>query len=176
MTELMQALRHLGNKKGLDVVLVAHTQVKTHNDPVENAMYDRWIMRVNDKFGAVIKDLSDNVFFATYKVHTQKEKGKDKSKAFSEGERILRTQWRAGFDAKNRLDLPFEIPLSYEALKAAIDQSNPPSLDELQAEIKELMSGVDKELSEKVKAAIKDAGQDVTKLIPIRERLKQLKN
>ncbi len=68
---------------------------------------------------ALIRDLSDNVLFATYKVFTNEEKGR--TRAYGDGQRVIFTQWRPCADAKNRLDLPFELPLSYDAFIDAIN-------------------------------------------------------
>jgi hypothetical protein len=113
MREIMIDIQKLRDSKDITTILVAHTQVKNISDPATNQNYDRVIMRCNDKMAAIVRDLSDNVFYATYKVFMNKESGK--MKAYGDGQRVIYTQWRPGFDAKNRLELPLEMPLSYDA-------------------------------------------------------------
>jgi hypothetical protein len=173
MREVMTSLRALNEKKNITVILIGHSQVKTHNDPAENAAYDRYVMRVNDKMGAVIRDLSDNVFFACHKVSTFNDKGK--IRAISDGERVIKTEWRASADAKNRLNLPFEIPLSYEAFSLAIESTKPKSVESLREEINEMVRGLDQETKPKAVEAVKKA-QTVEELLAIKNRISVLIN
>jgi len=166
MREIMGEVRLLQNK-GITTILVAHTQIKTHADPATNQSYDRVIMRCNDKMAALIRDLADNVFYCSYKVFTTTEN--NKTKAFGDGQRVMFTQWRPGFDAKNRLDLPLEIPLSYEAFVEAC--SNKPDTDSLLSEIKEMSSGLDESLKTKVKEQTEMHKANAEKLKEIKNRL-----
>lgn len=139
---VMTVLRKITETRGATVILIGHSQQKQFSDPSENTTFDRYTMRVNDKMGSVIRDLSDNVFFACHKVYTTKENGK--TKAFSEGERVMKTEWRAAFDAKNRMSLPFELPLSYDAfMKASLGEGK--SVDELRIDAEELAKAVKEE-------------------------------
>lgn len=63
----------------ISTVLVGHTQTKNKADPISNTSYDRVIMRCNDKMGAVVRDLADNVLYVTHKVLTVTEKNKTKA-------------------------------------------------------------------------------------------------
>lgn len=161
-------------EKGIDVFLLAHTQVKTYSDPTNSAQYDRYVMRCNDKVASIIKDLSDNVFFATYKVYvTEAESGK--TKAVGDGQRVMFTEWRPAFDAKNRQSLPFELPLSYDAYKTASLSKYAPSAQELEESIGQMLPAIkDGALAEKVHMSVKDAKGDVTKLVAIKARLQTL--
>jgi hypothetical protein len=166
MRELFADFEEL-KAKGITIILVAHTQVKQHNDPVNNQSYDRVIMRCNDKMAAIIRDLSDNVFYATYKVLTTKEKGK--TKAFGDGQRVMYTQWRPGFDAKNRLELPLEIPLSFESFIELCDSDS--KKEDLITDINEMSTNVDEKLRETVKQQVEKFKDNPTKLKEIKNRL-----
>lgn len=156
-------------EKGITIILVAHTQTKSHSDPVTNQTYDRIVMRANDKMAALIRDLSDNVFFATYKIFTTKEKGK--TKAFGDGQRIMFTQWRSGFDAKNRLDLPLELPLSYDAFIEACGQAVTEPADDVVSDIMEMSEKLDDKLKATVKEQLKKYKNNQAKLREIKNRL-----
>lgn len=172
MREIMGSLRKLTDKD-ITVILVGHSQVKTHNDPAENTSFDRHVMRVNDKMGAVIRDLSDNVFFACHKVNTYKDQGK--VRAISDGERVLRTEWRASFDAKSRMNLPFEIPLSYHAFIAASESNKPKSLEDLRSEVEQMIAGLDAETKPKAQTAL-DKAKTIEELISIKNRISTIIN
>jgi hypothetical protein len=143
MREVMSDLRKLAEVKGMNVVLLGHSQQKTFTDPVANVQYDRYTMRVNDKMGSIIKDLADNIFFITYRVYTSTEQGK--TQAFSTDDRVLKTTWTAAYDAGNRSDLPPEVVLrkgsAYQDLQQAIQKAKVTgkSADQLREEIHQLM-------------------------------------
>lgn len=168
MREIMLSFRDL-QSKGMTIVLVAHTQVKTHTDPATNQTYDRVIMRCNDKMAALIRDLSDNVFYATYKVFTIEKN--NKTKAFGDGQRIMFTQWRPGFDAKNRLELPLELPLSYDAFAEACNLQPEANVDTLVSEINAMSEKLDEAMKTSVKEMLKKFKGNATKLKEVKTRL-----
>ena len=169
MREIMKDLQVL-QRMDITSVLVAHTQTKTITDPGSNQTYDRVIMRCNDKMAAIIRDLSDNVFYATYKVFTTEQKGK--TKAFGDGQRVMFCQWRPGFDAKNRLELPLEIPLSYDAFIEACGQTSDDGSAVID-DILEMVSKVDDKLKETVLGQVEKFKGNVTKLKEVKNRLQK---
>jgi hypothetical protein len=168
MREIMIELREL-QSKGITSILIAHTQVKSHSDPATNQTYDRVIMRCNDKMAALIRDLSDNVFYATYKVFVTTEN--KKTKAFGDGQRVMYTQWRPGFDAKNRLDLPLEIPLSYDAFQEVCSKKPEANPESIIADIQQMSENLDADLKKTVKEQVEKYKQNPIKLKEIKNRL-----
>jgi hypothetical protein len=168
MGEIMRDLGKL-KAKGITSILVAHTQVKAHTDPTTNQTYDRVIMRANDRFAAVIRDLADNIFFATYKVFTTKDG--NKTKAFGDGQRVMYTQWRAGFDAKNRLELPLELPLSYDAFMEACGEQSEANADTLVEDINAMAEKLDDKLKATVAEQLKKFKDNPIKLKEVKNRL-----
>ena len=169
MTELMHLFRRLTEEKQITVVLIGHSQVRPQNDPAGNVTYDRYIMRCGDKMASVIRDLADNVFFITHKVFTVKENGK--TKAFSDGQRIIYTAWRNAWDAKNRLDLPLELPLSYDALAEAIDAKPEANATALVSDIEAMSEKLDEKLKSAVKAQLVKFKNNPDKLKEIKNKL-----
>lgn len=171
MREVMTLFRKMVDLHKVEVIFVAHSQVVKFNDP-DGSSFDRYTMRVNDHMGAVVRDLSHNVFFACHKVHTTKDG--HKIKGLSDGERILKTEWRASFDAKSRIEgLPFEIPLSYAALRKAIETAKPKSAEELKNDIKQMSEGLDEETRSKVLEALQRA-TTVEELMAYKNRVQTL--
>jgi hypothetical protein len=173
MREIMMELHKL-KAKGITVILVGHTQVKSKTDPVSNETYDRVIMRCNDKMASLIRDLADNVFYAAHKVVTAEKNGK--TRAYSDGQRVLYTQFRAGFDSKNRLDLPFELPLSYDAFVEACATTSPEAIGTLLQEIKDMAEGVDAKLKTSVQEMLAKYSTNPIKLREVRTRLMKYAN
>ena len=96
---LVAKTKELQTKKGMEVIYVAHTQVKPFTDPHLNATYDRNVLQCGDKFSHILVSSADNVFFCKYNVSVVTEKGKSKSKSFGDGSRIMFTEQRPSFDA-----------------------------------------------------------------------------
>ena len=109
--EGMDALR----AKGMGVVLIAHSQIKTHKDP-ETESYDRHLPRLHKTASSLVQEWCDEVFFATYKVfvkEVEKSYGQSRKQGFGTGDRVIRTTERPSHQAKNRLNMPDEIELNW---------------------------------------------------------------
>lgn len=121
--KLAVALDALRARRRVNVVVIAHTVVKTFKDP-EGPDYDRYMLAMNDKAGRMWTGWADCVLFANHEVRvTQRQGAKvtEKGKARDEvPDRKLYTTPRAAFDAKNRYTLPDDMPLSWEDFSAAI--------------------------------------------------------
>jgi hypothetical protein len=102
-------------KKGIAPVLLAHSEIKTINDPIVDA-YDKYILRLHRHPAAMITQWADNIFFGTHKtvVTKQGEGFNQTAKGIGQGERIIYTEERPAFTAKSRMDLPFEIEIPKE--------------------------------------------------------------
>lgn len=171
--ELVTALSKLREK--MNVILIAHSQVKTFNDPSQPAPYDRYQLKLNDKAAALWREFVDFVGFANYEVYTKVNKGEKKAKAFGDGRRILYTERRPSFDAKNRLGLPFEIALDFNAFQSACDTSKVDDLELVLANISDLAGlVVVPGTKEAILKAVSDAGRDKAKLDLILNRVRVL--
>ena len=107
--EYITAIRALA-RSGLYVVQILHSEVKQHNDPVVDP-YDRYRPKLQKRACDIIIEKSDALLFIHRKPvikQVDKSFGKKESKAdgMSGSERIVYTDERAGFLAKNRLNMP----------------------------------------------------------------------
>jgi hypothetical protein len=112
--------------KGINVVTLSHSIVKRFDDP-ESDGWDRYILKLHEKAGGLVKERADAVLFAKYET-VQKKKGngdKAKVRALTTGARFLYTQKTGAYDAKNRYDLPPELPLDWNELWGAIKAHKP---------------------------------------------------
>jgi len=115
--QFIDGLTALRNDKGMMVVLLAHSKIERFENP-ETESYDRYAPRLHKHASAVIQEWCDEVLFAGYKVLTKTtDEGfnKKKSRGIGTGERIIRTTERPSHVAKNRLNLPDELPLEWSA-------------------------------------------------------------
>jgi len=113
--EFLTGLDALRNDRGMTIVLLAHTRIERFENP-ETETYDRYVPRLHKHASALIQEWCDEVLFATYKVHTKVNDegfGRKKAKGIGTGERIIRTTERPAHVAKNRLNLPDELPLNW---------------------------------------------------------------
>ena len=112
---VLEGLDALRNDRGMEVILIAHATIEKFADP-ENEAYDRYAPKLHKHASPLVQEWCDEVLFATHKVHTTKtDEGFNKTRTRGVGasERVVRTTYRPAHVAKNRLNLPDELPLDY---------------------------------------------------------------
>jgi len=109
--EYIGALNYLRDEKNMTVIQTAHANIKKFDNP-ETESYDRYEIKLHKSASALLLEHSDIVMFANFYVGITKESSgfKDRKRAVGSGERILYTEERPAAIAKNRYDLPPEIP------------------------------------------------------------------
>lgn len=112
--EYLQAINWLRDEKAMGVIHIAHHQIKTFNNP-ETEPYDRYEVKLHKGASGLVREHSDCVLFANYKVATTESgKGFNKvTRATGSGTRRLYTQERPAFQAKSRYDLPDSLTLDW---------------------------------------------------------------
>jgi len=172
--DLMGRISKLRDEKKMGFIGIGHSMVKPFNDPSQNATYDRYQLSLNDKASAKWREFVDCVFFVNYEVYTKTD-DKKKTRAYGDGVRVMHTERRPGFDAKNRYGLPETLPLSYDAYAEARLNGEPQGHEQIMKDILVLLEQVtDKELKVKVSEAIEKAGKNSLKLSSCRDRLRTL--
>lgn len=176
MEKIMQKFQQIRDEKGMFVLIVGHSQVKTFTDPATNQAYDRYIMRANDKLASVVKDLSDTVLFVKQQVYTEKSKtNANKAKASSTGERVICTTWSHAHDAKTRYSLPSEISYTLENKTQVVEMLKGISVEDVVKEITELKKLVtDSSKLPAIEKAIETAGTNRETLTAIKVRLLEI--
>lgn len=107
---------------GMNIVLTAHSIIRKFELPEETGAYDRYELKLGNKAGnqcaALAKEWADMVLFANYKeiVITSK----DGKKKVSGGQRVMHTLHNPCWDAKNRHNLPEELPFDYAQIARCI--------------------------------------------------------
>lgn len=171
--EFMLSLRQLVEEK-MDVIITAHSQKKNFSDPISNTEWTRYELQCDVKLAQILLSASDNVFFLKQEVNTVTDNQTNKTKASSDGNRLIMTSWRPAFDAKNRLNLPCELPLDYEALCQAIKDGKLGSSPELISRIKEITSKSSEQIKKIAEVKINDCAGDVACLQRLKLKMEEM--
>lgn len=97
-------------EKGMAIILIAHSEIKQF-DPPDADSYSRYQLKLHKDAGAKLIEWADAVLFANYRVYATKE-----GKGVGSGERVVYTEERPAWLAKNRYGLPLEIPLDFDTI------------------------------------------------------------
>ncbi|MGF9564129.1 ATP-binding protein [Neorhizobium sp. BT27B] len=109
--ELMSAVSALA-KRGICVVMLAHPEIVRFDSPVTDP-YSRYTIKLHKRANALVREKSDIVAFANYRVSIkEKEVARQVKVSHAEGgkERQIHLVEGAGFVAKNRFNMPDVLP------------------------------------------------------------------
>lgn len=113
--EVIEGFSALREEKGMAMIAIAHSQVRTFHDP-ERESYDRYVIKLHERAAGMWREAVDAILFANYRVSISKD-GKEKDRnARVRGtgghQRAVFCEQRAAFLAKNRYGLPADINFS----------------------------------------------------------------
>lgn len=98
----------------MDVLILAHAELKKFEQPNEQAAYDRYSLKLSKKGSAILKEYPDALLFTNYKtIVTNNEQGVAKANG---QKRMMYTTHHASWDAKNRFGLKDELPLDAKSI------------------------------------------------------------
>jgi hypothetical protein len=169
--QLTAALERLRATRRMDVLLLAHSWIKNFKNP-GGEDFDRFEMKLHKGASAHWREWCDAVMFADHDVTTYEDDRK-RVKGIGSGARILRTQHHAAWDAKNRYDLPPELPLDWEAFAEAAAAHRPDDPERLRSQIERALEQVEgnEKLCERVRNALENAGDNAGELARILNKL-----
>ena len=181
-----KSLSELRKTKQMNIILIVHSEIKEFNDPLPEggtAKYDRFQIKLQNKISSHVKEFSENVLFLNYEIYVKKDKRDTKHSAYGDGKRVLYTERRPAFDAKNRYDLPFnielpkEIPWNAYALAREAGRAKLEDPTVLREKIKALLeSNEDQTFTNAVCTSVTNAGGDARRLFKILQRLETHQN
>lgn len=122
--QVYEGLTALRDQRGMTVIMTAHSQIVHIEDPTQPA-YDAHGLKLHKRAAALAEEFSDIILFCAYRTMTHSEDlgfGNKRTRAVTTGERIMYAQGTPAFTAKNRHHLPTSLPLSWDALVAAMQQ------------------------------------------------------
>lgn len=173
--DVRDRLKYLRDSRGMNVILLGHVMTKTKTDPIQALTYDAHQPNLHAKAQSLFVDWAQCCFFATYVTSPIKDGNSEKVFALGSGKRKLLCEERPGVYAKNRYNMPYEVPFEFSVFLKHYEDfyaGKEPSVDELKSSIAGLLTTKDEALKPKVMAAVEKAGQDQKKLKDILERLK----
>jgi hypothetical protein len=130
---VLNDLDTLRKRRGMAVIVLAHAKVEKFEDP-EHSSYDRYSPRLHKHATAMVTEWADAVLFATRKIITKShDEGFNRARTIASGlgrdggDRVLRCVGSPACVAKNRFDLPAELPLQWQSVMDAMTASNAPN-------------------------------------------------
>lgn len=114
--EFLDQVNWLRDMKRMALVLISHSQVRRFDAPDSDG-YDRYLIKLQQKAADLVSENCDCIFFADWQKTTIKteEKGRTRTRGISQGERLIYTEERPAFIAKNRYGLPNQMPLNWQS-------------------------------------------------------------
>lgn len=113
---LMGGLDSLRFNRGMQIVLIAHSEVKRYDSP-ETDPYDRYGIKLHKGAFALWQEWADMVLFANYRTRIHSAEvgfNKEVKRGEGSGERVIYTEERPAYLAKNRWGLPPEIHIGQD--------------------------------------------------------------
>jgi hypothetical protein len=120
---LIEGLNSLRDDKGMTIIMLAHAHVKRYEAP-DSEPYDRYLIKLQDRASAILQENVDCVFFANYRTSIVRDKrkgekeGQGRTRGVGGGNRVIYTEERPAFLAKNRYSMPDSIALPDDASMA----------------------------------------------------------
>lgn len=113
--DFINLVEELRIKRGMAVIFLAHTTLQKISPP-DGDSYDSWTLKLqnSDKVSAKdkITEYCDAVLFTNWRVARAEEElgfGNSRQRGIGNGERVVQTEKRPAWDAKNRYDLPAQV-------------------------------------------------------------------
>jgi hypothetical protein len=144
--ELLAALEQLQHKRGMHVVLLGHSHLKTFKNP-QGDDFDRYVVKMHEKAAAFLRERARGVYFANYETFADKDAKTKRVRGISTGARLLYTQRTAAYDAKDRYGLPEQLALDwneFETARAGADVATEALKAEIERKAKQLGGEIEK--------------------------------
>jgi AAA domain len=107
----------------MNVLLIAHSHLRTVNDPMIGIAYDVFEMKVQQKSSELIKQSVDLILFARLTTAVAKDTPRArKGRGLVSGDREMYTQPTTGIEAKNRFNLENPMEFSWASLQEGIEK------------------------------------------------------
>mgnify|MGYP001574848492 CR=1 FL=1 len=158
----LAAIEKLRTVKRMNVILLAHSWVKTFKNP-EGEDYDRFEMKLHAKAAGLIKEWPKAVLFANHETIVTEDDRK-RVRGVGTGKRTIYTKRSAAFDAGNRYNLPDTLPLAWSEFSAAVEAGQIADPKIVIEEITRKAKAAGEEIEKKAAGFLVTAGVDPVKL------------
>lgn len=166
----LSMLEILMEKRRVNVIMLAHAQIRPFKNPAGED-FDRYELKINQKAAGLVKEWAEAVLFANYETFAKEDKKTKRVKGVSTGARLLYTVRTAAFDAKNRYNLPEELPLDWNEFDAAAKAGNSAPIEALREEITRKAKEIGGDTEKIAIEYMEKAGDDAARLAQINNRL-----
>ncbi|KAF1711088.1 oxidoreductase [Pseudoxanthomonas kalamensis DSM 18571] len=119
--KLLDGLNYLREKRGMAVILIAHSEIKRFEAP-DSEPFDRYQIKLHKGANALVREWADIIGWAHHETAIKKENMgfQTRARGVATGRRLLRVAETPACVAKNRYSLPGVIPLEWGALMQAM--------------------------------------------------------
>lgn len=127
MRPILDMLDNLRTVRGMAILILAQCDVVKFEAP-DAPTYDTYQLAVQKRLCAAVTRWADCVLFARARetiIADPEHFGKERQRAVGDGQRLLYTDQRPAFYAKNRYQLPFELEFHWKAFESAIGTQVP---------------------------------------------------
>jgi hypothetical protein len=120
--EIFDGLSTIRNQRGMAILLIGHCEIFRFESPISDP-YSKYQVDLHKSVRPIVEANTDMILFVNHRVSLKKADagfGKVSVHGEGSGQRIIYTEERPGFIAKNRFDMDAEIPFKkgegYKAL------------------------------------------------------------
>jgi hypothetical protein len=109
--DFIASLEGIRNDRGMSIIATAHVEVKEEKNPDLPSDFDSFQIKMDKRVASLWREWADAIMFARFKtfVNEEEKSGQKKTRAFTDGSRVLYATNQAFFRAKNHYGLPEEI-------------------------------------------------------------------
>lgn len=122
---VIEQLELLRSHRKMGVILLAHACVEEEKDAIIGS-YSKYAPDINKHSRSILEEWCDEILFARFRIITaEEEAGFNQTRKLPKGnkERFIVTSGCAAASAKNRLKLPEELPMDWNAYAAYLPKS-----------------------------------------------------
>lgn len=160
---LLADLERLREKKGMHIILLAHSWVRPFHSP-DLSTYDRYELKLHQRASGLLKEWVDAVLFGNYETFTDADKRTKRVKGVSTGGRLIHAVRTAAFDAKNRYGLPERMPLDWNDFFTAVQAHKPADVKTMVEMVQANAEALGGDLKAQTLTYLAQAGGDAEKL------------
>lgn len=140
----------LSSKRNMHLIALGHSVVRRVEDPVTGT-YDRHALKLHEKSAGLWRESMDCVLFCRVEVFLTTDSRTQKTRGSGSGSRVVHTSPTFGYDAKNRYDLPEQIPLDWHEFFQGTQKAAPDDPAKLRARLEELLPQLDEDRKGKLR-------------------------
>ena len=118
---LFDGFAKLRDRKNMAVVMISHVEVKRFEDPNSDG-YDRYVPKLHKLATTLAVETCDAWGFANWDIKVVPTANENRKRGISQGGRIINWEERPSHVAKNRYNLPAQMPLDWAAFMQAMNK------------------------------------------------------